>query len=101
MIVQRFRFNSHYSKPGECIVTFVAELCHLTEFCSFRGVLSEMLCDRLVCGSGDSCIQKCLLAEPNLTFDKAVVLALAQELAEQNAAHLQKNSSSDICSSNP
>ena len=35
-------------------------------------------------------IQKRLLAEPNLTFDKALELALAQESAEQNATQLQK-----------
>ena len=48
-----------------------------------------MLCDRLVCGIGDSRIQKRLLAEPNLTLDKALELALVQESAEQNAAQLQ------------
>ena len=33
--------------------------------------------------------KKRLLAEPNLTLDKALELALAQESAEQNAAQLQ------------
>ena len=45
VIVQRFHFNSCYRKPGESIATFVAELCRLTEFYSFRGALSEMLRD--------------------------------------------------------
>ena len=53
VIVQRFHFNSRYRKPGESIATFVAELCRLTEFCSFGGVLSKMLRDQLVCGIGD------------------------------------------------
>ena len=48
-----------------------------------------MLRDRLVCGIGDARIQKRLLAEPKLTLDKALELALAQESAEQNAAQLQ------------
>ena len=89
VIVQRFRFNTRYRKTGESIATFVAELRRLTEFCEFGGNLSEMLCDRLVCGIGDPRIQKQLLAEPNLTLDKALELALAQESAEQNAAQLQ------------
>ena len=49
-----------------------------------------MLRDWVVCRIGDSHIQKCLLAEPDLTFDKAVELAVAQESAEQNAVQLQK-----------
>ena len=89
VIVQRFWFNTHYRKTGESAATFVAELRRLTEFCEFGPNLSEMLRDRLVCGIGDSRIQKRLLAEPNLTLDKALELALAQKSAEQNAAQLQ------------
>ena len=48
-----------------------------------------MLRDHLVCGIGDSRIQKQLLAEPNLTLDKVLELTLVQESAEQNAAQLQ------------
>ena len=40
-----------------------------------------MLRDRVVCGIGDPRIQKRLLAECDLTFDKAVELAVAQESA--------------------
>ena len=90
VIVQRFQFNSRYRKPGESIATFIAELRRLTEFCDFGPSLSEMLRDRVVCGIGDPRIQKRLLAESDLTFDKAVELAVAQESAEQNAAQLQK-----------
>ena len=89
VIVQQFRFNTRYRKTGEAVATVVAELRRLTEFCEFGPNLSEMLRDRLVCGIGDSRIQKRLLAEPNLTLDKALELALAQESAEQNAAQLQ------------
>lgn len=51
-----------------------------------------MLRDQVVqvCGIGDSHIQKCLLAESDLTFDKVVDLAVAQESAEQYAMQLQK-----------
>ena len=85
VIVQRFQFNSRYRKPGESIATFIVELRRLTEFCDFGPSLSEMLRDRVVCGIGDPRIQKRLLAESDLTFDKAVELAVAQESAEQNA----------------
>ena len=66
VIVQRFQFNTLYRKTGESVATFVAELRRLTELCKFGPNLSEMLRDHLVCGIGDSRIQKRLLAEPNL-----------------------------------
>ena len=38
-----------------------------------------MLCDRLVCGVKEPKIQRRLLAEPTLSFDKAFELALASD----------------------
>ena len=49
-----------------------------------------MLRDRLVCGIENSHIQRWLLAEPNLTLDKAVEISLAMESADRNAKDLQK-----------
>ena len=49
-----------------------------------------MLRDRLVCGIENSHIQRRLLAEPNLTLDKAVEISLAMESADRNAKDLQK-----------
>ena len=48
-----------------------------------------MLRDRLVCGVEDSRIQRRLLAEPELTFDKAFEIAMASESAEKNVKDLQ------------
>ena len=52
-----------------------------------------MLHDRLVCGIEDPKIQWTLLAEPDLTFDKAFELALASESADKNAKDLQATKS--------
>ena len=49
-----------------------------------------MLWDRLVCGINNQCIQRRLLAEPNLTFEKAKALAEAAERADENARELEK-----------
>ena len=43
-----------------------------------------------MCGIADGRLQCRLLAEPNLTFQKALELSQAQELAEQGAQHLQQ-----------
>ena len=91
-IVQRFKFNSCFRQPGESISTFVAELRSLAEFCNFGSTLNEMLRDRLVCGVNDDSIQRRLLAEEKLTFQKALELAQAQETASKNAQALQGSS---------
>jgi len=48
-----------------------------------------MLRDRFVCGVEESRIQCCLLAEADLTFDKAYELALASEFADKSAKDLK------------
>ena len=78
IIVQRFKFNSRSRQPGESVGTFVAELRRLSEHCQYGDTLDDMLRDRLVCGIADSRLQRRLLAEPDLTFKKALELAQAQ-----------------------
>ena len=48
-----------------------------------------MLCDRIVCGINDSAIQKRLLAEPKLTYQKALELARGLETATRNVKELE------------
>ena len=76
-IVQHYRFNTRHRRVGESVSTYVAELHHLSNHCDFGPSLQQMLRDRLVCGIEDPNIQWRLLAEPDLTFDKAFELALA------------------------
>ena len=54
-----------------------------------------MLCDRLVCGINDDAIQRRLLSEQNLTFDKALTTAQGLEAAAKNLheLHLDKKPS--------
>ena len=77
-------------QQGESMATFIAELRHLTRYCSFGDSLKEMLCDRLVCGIENGPIQRRLLAEPSLTLDNAIEIAIAMESADHNARDLQK-----------
>ena len=69
--------------------TYVAELRRIAERCNFGGNLENTLCDRLVCGIQDSCIQRRLLGEPDLTFWKAFHLAQSLESADRDAEALQ------------
>ena len=87
-IVEHLRFNTCNHQQGESMATF--KLQHLTRYCNFGDSLKEMLCDRLVCGIQNGPIQHCLLAEPSLTLDKAIEIAIAMESADGNARDLQK-----------
>ena len=88
-IVQRFRFNSRFRRPDESVSTYVAELRALAEFCNFGDSLSLMIRDRLVCGINDENTQRLLLAEKELTYDKALEIARSQEAAAQNVQALR------------
>ncbi|XP_067030722.1 uncharacterized protein [Acropora muricata] len=94
-IVQRFKFNTRSQQPGETIAMVLAELRQVTEYCEFGATLDEMLCDRLVCGVQDIRVQRRLLAEPKLTLQRALDLALAIEAAEKNASEIQKGDSQE------
>lgn len=97
VIVQRFKFNSRARKPDESISTYIAELRRVAIECKFDTILDEMLRDRIVCGVADDRIQRRLLAEPTLTFEKAKDIALAMELADKNTADLrEQNQRSDM-----
>ena len=94
IIVQRFQFNTRVRASSESIATFVAALRSLAEHCSYGDKLNEMLRDRLVCGVNHDTIQSRLLAEKDLTYDKAIELAQAVETAQKNAKII-KNGSTD------
>ena len=88
-IMQRFKFNTRVRTQGESIAAYVAALRSLAEFCEFKETLNDMLRDRLVCGVNDERIQRRLLAEPTLTFDKALQLAQAIETADKDTKDLK------------
>ena len=88
-IVQRFHFNTHIQEMEETVLEFVAGLRRLSEYYHFAATLDDMLGDRLVCGIRDRCLQQHLLAETDLTFQKALDISHAIEAAEKNARDLQ------------
>ena len=87
-IVRRYEFNTRTQREGEAVSTFVAELRNIAQDCEYGEVLSDMLRDRVVCGICDKAVQRSLLREPNLSFDKALEIALAAEAAEKDSRRL-------------
>ena len=98
VIVRRFQFNTRKQQTGETVAEYVAALRKAAEFCNYGDSLSEMLRDRLLCGITDTSVQKRLLAEKDLTLDKAVSLAQSVEIAEKGAKdlHLPTEDSSEL-----
>ena len=80
-IAERF----HFYRRSQYIADFVAELKCLATHCVFEDHLNEALRDRLGCGLRNQSIQKRLLSETDLTFQKAVELAKGIEAAEEYA----------------
>ena len=95
VIVKRFEFNSRRQREGEVISAYVAELRKIAEHCNYGRVLNDMLRDRLVCGTHNKGIQRRLLVESELTYDKALELALAAEAAEKDALRLTGDNAED------
>ena len=92
-IVARKDFHSRVRKPDESFSEYLAHLRKLSEHCDFGDTLNRMLLDRLVCGCNDGRLQCKLLAETDLTFDKAYKLALAMETAQRGAKQIQASAS--------
>ncbi|CAB3995696.1 Retrovirus-related Pol poly from transposon, partial [Paramuricea clavata] len=88
VIVERFKFHSRIRRVDEGIAKYVAELRRMTEHCKFGTSLDNMIRDRLVCGINNEKIQRRLLAEPELTYKKAVELSLAMESASKHVEDL-------------
>ena len=91
-IMQRYKFNTCVHWPEEKIGTYVARLRELTQYCEFGDTVEDMLRDRLICGVNDEQLQRRLLGEPWLMFQKVLELAQTFEAAVKNAKDLQGSS---------
>ncbi|XP_045116421.1 uncharacterized protein K02A2.6-like [Portunus trituberculatus] len=100
-IVARFRFNSCRKSGTESVRDYVARLRMLSGNCQYGAMLNEMIRDRLVCGVDDEAIQSRLLAEADLTLDKAVNLAVALETAACNTHELKQFSAPLLTTEQP
>lgn len=96
-IVQRYKFDSRQHRPSESVTDYVAELRRLAQDCNCGDTLPHMLRDRIVCGTNDDWIQRRLLSEVDLTFEKVLSVAIAMETANKNAQHLQNPGTTAKC----
>ena len=89
VIAERIHFHRRQQAAGELVANYVAELCKLALHCQFGPYLMEVLTDQLVCGLRSETQQKRLLAEHELTFDRALAIAQSMEAADRDAHTLR------------
>ena len=85
IIAERFHFHKRDQTAGETVAAFDAALRKLAVHCNFGEVLQDTLRDRFVCGLRHDAIQRRLLSETSLTYDKALEIAKAMEAADKDA----------------
>ena len=85
----KFKFHQRNQHAHESVSEYAAELRRLSDTCKFGAFLKEALRDKFVCGLQSRVIQKRLLSEADLTFDKALDHALALELADKNTREMK------------
>ena len=72
VIAERFHFHKQNQGEEETAAQYVAILKRLSEYCEFGAYLADALQDRFVCGLKGETVQKRLLTEKALTFQKAL-----------------------------
>jgi len=88
-IAENFHFHQRKQKEGESVKDFVAALHKLSIHCNFGPYLEIALRNQVVFGLSSLRAQSRLLETKELTFEKAVQVATAMELSEQDSRQLQ------------
>ena len=84
VITERFHFHNRDQAAGESIADFDAILRKLAVHCQFGKTLPETLRDRFVCGLRHEAIQRRLLSESTLTYERALEIARGMESADKD-----------------
>ena len=92
VILERFVFNKRQQKSKETVADYVAVLRKLFIHCMFGDFLDDVLRDTFVCGLRSEGMQKKLLIEAELTFQRAIEIAQSMESAATKAKELQSHS---------
>lgn len=90
--ISRYKFHTRTRQAGESIGVYVAHLKEIGQHCSFGDDLNNSVRDRLVIGVNDTRIQRRLLQETDLTFEKAFDIAQSMELSNQELSIIQRGS---------
>ncbi|XP_072377850.1 uncharacterized protein [Diabrotica undecimpunctata] len=90
VIAERYKFYNTNQEPQEDIKSFVSKLKSVAQYCKFGQFLKECLRDRFVCGVRSVQIRRKLLAEDNISFERAYEIALSIELTEGQVRRMEQ-----------
>lgn len=99
VISERFKFKQRKQNLGESISTFLATLKQLSLNCEFGDNLAHNLRDQLVWGLRSERIQRRLLSETSLSYERAVELSLSLEATEKEVGSLSQSTHKEAESS--
>ncbi|XP_073959109.1 uncharacterized protein [Choristoneura fumiferana] len=89
-MAERYRLRQRRQGGEETVSQFLTDLKKLAKFCEFGSALEENIRDQFTCGLRSDTIKQRLFAEHDLTYKKAVRLALSLEAAEKDAAMVER-----------
>ena len=95
-IAERFRFYKRDQKAGESVSDFITVIKRLAETCEFGDFLNTALRDKFVFGIANETIQKKLLTESNLTFQKGQNMAVAMDIAIRDSQELAQSRTTSV-----
>ena len=90
-IAERYRFHL-VKQNNDTVAEFVSRLRKAADTCNFGGQLDSMIRDRFVMGLNDENVNKKLLLEDALTFDKAFSVAMIAEEVRRCQASMHATS---------
>ncbi|XP_070581509.1 uncharacterized protein [Ptychodera flava] len=90
LVHERFTFWYRNQKESKSIKAYACELRRLSKTCKFGTFLDQALRDKLVCGLRTFSIQKRLLQENDISFEKAMQIAISMESADKKQPDLKK-----------
>ena len=89
VLAERFKFFKRQQREGESIAVYLCELRQLAKYCEFGDSLQTALCDQLVCELNSEALQRKLMAEADLTLERALQISQAFEAARQETRVLR------------
>lgn len=88
VIAERFRFKRTVQKEGQTVNDYAVALRQSSADCDFGAFLNDALRDQFVSGLCSEATQLKLLSQENLTYQRALELALQMEMASKNTKEI-------------
>ncbi len=84
VIGERYAFSKRNQESNESVADYILSLKRLSRYCEYERTLKDQLRDRLVAGLRVEAIQRKLLTERNLTWERACEISIGMESADRD-----------------